>query len=299
MRTEDIVERFIASIGGWKSNETPGAYRSKLRQLVRFIGRKDPRNIRPRDLEAFKLYLLGRLSPWSVKTILTAVKCFFKWCHWRRIIRPNPAANLKIPIPPPPDPKPIPTETFEALLTQATQTGPDWIRARNIAILYWLRDTGGRVSGLINAQISGLNLRRGAIETIEKSRRVILYLNVPARQALRAWLRMRDELHPESDQVFISAKTHAGLTCIGVRAMLNSLAAAAHVSGRHNPHAFRHAWARDFLLAGGELSKCSQLLHHSSIAITDLYYARWYDSELRAAHARYSPGAKLPPIEDK
>jgi site-specific recombinase XerD len=169
------------------------------------------------------------------------------------------------------------------------------MRARNIAILYWLRDTGGRVSGLINARISGVNLRRGAIETVEKSRPVILYINPPARQALRAWLRLRDDLSPETDHVFISIKTREGLTREGVRHMLNSLAHQARVTGRHNPHAFRHAWARDFLLSGGELSRCSQLMHHSSIAITDLYYARWYDGELRAAHAKHSPGAKLPP----
>lgn len=294
MRTEDLVDRFIASVGGWKTNETPAAYRSKLKQLAIFWRRKDIRRIRPADLERFKLALLGRLSPWSVKSILITVRHFFRWCHDHRIIRPNPAENLHIPKPPPPDPKPIPAETFAAILRQAQITGPDWMRARNTAIIYWLRDTGGRVSGLTSARVGGLNLVRGTIETTEKARPVTLYLNPPARKALRIWIRHRIQLNPETDHVFVSNKTRCGLTREGIRHILNSLASLANVTGRHNPHSFRHAWARDFLLSGGELSKCSQLLHHSSIAITDLYYARWYDRELRAAHAKHSPGAKLP-----
>lgn len=299
MRTEDIVERFVASTGGWKTNETPAAYRSKLKQLIRYFGRRDLRRIKPRDLEAFKLDLLARLSPWSVKTILTAVRFFFRWCYDRRIIRPNPADDLRIPQPPPPDPKPILPETFDALIDQAMRHEAEWERARDVAILYWLRDTGGRVSGLINARLTDLNLRRGSVDTVEKSRVVRLYFNKPARQALRHWLRVRPQLLPESDHIFISRKTHEGLKREGIRHILMSLGERAGIHGRHNAHAFRHGWARDFLQAGGELSRCSQLMHHSSIAVTALYYARWYDAELKAAHEKYSPGATLPIPQDE
>ena len=66
--------------------------------------------------------------------------------------------------------------------------------------------------------------------------------------------------------------------------------------GRVNAHAFRHAWARDALQAGEDLSRVSQTLAHSTIRVTSDYYARWADGELKQAHSQFSPGATLPVI---
>jgi site-specific recombinase XerD len=68
------------------------------------------------------------------------------------------------------------------------------------------------------------------------------------------------------------------------------------IQGRANPHAYRHAWARDALNAGADITKVARTLGNS-LRVTAEYYALWSDHEIQAAHAKYSPGASLPLIK--
>ncbi len=71
--------------------------------------------------------------------------------------------------------------------------------------------------------------------------------------------------------------------------MLERTAQRAQLRGRFNPHAFRHAFARDMLDNGADLATVSQLLGHRSIETTARFYARWSDEELHRKHQRFSP----------
>jgi integrase/recombinase XerD len=62
----------------------------------------------------------------------------------------------------------------------------------------------------------------------------------------------------------------------------------AQITGRHNPHAFRHGFARGALQNGADISTVAQLLGHSDVSITVRFYARWSDEELKAKHAAVS-----------
>ena len=73
--------------------------------------------------------------------------------------------------------------------------------------------------------------------------------------------------------------------------MLKRRAKQAGVKGHVNPHSFRHAFARDYILSGGDLATLSQLMGHSSILVTKKYYARFNVKELQEKHARHSPVA--------
>lgn len=293
MNIENLIDPFIEAVGGWKTNETPGAYRSKLRRIANQFGNREIRTITTRDLEAFTRGLLEELSPWTVKSTLTTIRHLFKWATENGYIERDPAAALHIPNPPAPDPKPITPETVSRLLKAASEHGEPWQQARDTAIICWLRDTGGRSCGLLSAMLDGLDLKRGRITTIEKGQQRTLYINDATRRALKSWLRLRGELIPITKHVFISSKTRRGLTRPGLRNVLRVLALWAGVEGRWNAHAFRHAFARDCLQAHADLSQVAQLMGHSSVAITALYYARWADHELKRVHSKVSPGAKL------
>ena len=133
---------------------------------------------------------------------------------------------------------------------------------------------------------------RSSVEVTEKGgKERNLYLNSPAVCTLRDWLKFREDM-ADDDRLFTSRKG-TGLTREGIYRVLARLAGAAGVRGRFNPHAFRHAFARDTLQAGADLSQVSELLGHNSVAVTAEYYARWDDRELQATHRRVSPGAKI------
>jgi integrase/recombinase XerD len=75
--------------------------------------------------------------------------------------------------------------------------------------------------------------------------------------------------------------------------MLRRMGKRAGVSGRVNPHAFRHAFAREFMLNGGDIGTVSQILGHTQIAVTKQFYAVFSTEELRGEHDRFGPVSRL------
>lgn len=300
--TPTLIDAFINCVTAGKRNETPAAYRAKLRYLTTWLG---DQSITQDAINQWRLYMLTRqthrrggqtvktpLSAFTIRSCFATVRHFLRWgCeagHW-------PAIELQQVKPPPVDPKPVTADTIDAVIRAALVTGEPWEQIRNILILYLLRDTGARVSEISRIDISDIDLPAGVITTQGKGGEVIrLWLSPMTVTALKAWLLVRSTLQP-SDYHLLTGARGNGLSRQGITRMLNRLADAAGVQyDRHNPHAWRHAFARDCLTAGADLTQVSQMMHHKSIVITAQYYARWDDAELQAAHARFSPGRNLP-----
>lgn len=311
----NIIDLFIADVCAGKSNETPKAYRSKLMRLAHWMEseRCELCNLSVEDIQKFihsiqsqkekrigSRMVKGGLSPFTIHTVLRTVKHFLGWCHQRGYTSSD-LTHFKIHSPPQPDPKAVDPDNVMALFLAAARMGEHWEQARNIAMLYMLCDTGGRISAILNSDIDNLDLTHGKLFVKEKGDKPLtLYLSPPTLLALLEWLKLRPVLHPQSHHLFIGVHGD-GLTRSGYYSLLNRLIDAAQLRGRGrvNPHSFRHAWARDALTAGEDLTKVSQTLGHSSVRVTADYYARWADHELQAAHTLYSPGARLPIIRPK
>ena len=132
------------------------------------------------------------LSKWTIHTVLITTRQFFRWCAREKLIKVDPALELKLPPEPDVEPKPISAATFAKLVKTATTMGEFWEQARNVALLYCLRDTGGRIGGLLNARLDDLDLKAGLLTVCEKGNRMRdLPLNDPVRAALRQWLKVR------------------------------------------------------------------------------------------------------------
>jgi len=314
MDIHTLIDLFIADVCAGKTNETPGAYRSKLKRFAVYVEARTLKlkSISREHVEEFRDQLNsqsvkrlgsklvnGHLSPFTVHTAMRTLKHFLIWGHIHGYLRD--VGNIRITPPPMPDPKPISADNVQALIRSAARTGEAWEQARNTALLYVLRDTGGRLGAILRMDIDKLELNEGKIFTITKgNRQVTLYINAPAISALDAWLAMRPLLNPIDRKVFITPKG-TGLTRHGFYSMMARLIDAAGLRGmgRVNAHSFRHAWARDALINGEDLTRVSQTLGHTSVRVTGDYYARWTDGELKTAHKKYSPGAKLPMIKRK
>lgn len=310
MKLSQMIEIFVIKGNAHNSVFTREGYRSKLsQQLLVYLDDVDIRDITPVEIESFREHLItrttkkrgsrvikGNLSPYTIKSVLASVKSFFRWLTDNNYIAENPAADLVIPTPPPPDPKAIHRETVIKMLQSAATFGDERLRYRNVALIYTFLDTGGRLSSIARADISHLDLERGRLESIGKGNKLVtLHLLDVTIDALRSWLSIRQSLDPIDHKLFITAQG-LGLTSKGVYSALRTTAARANVTGRWNPHAFRHGWARDALIAGADLSHVSQLMHHSSIVVTADYYARWADDELHDIHRKFSPGTNIPAI---
>lgn len=239
----------------------------------------------------------GQLSTYTIRRIVGDVRTFLNWCVAIGLLDASPAAGLKQPAEPERLPKALSVRDFDKLLAAAADWhgnkynyGPAYV-ARNTAILYFLASTGCRVGGLCSAERHTLQVAddTATVSVTEKGKgggaTRTVYLSTTAALAVLEWLDYRP--HARHDKIFtgIEGKS-AGLALrpAAVRQMLNRLARRAGVSDNFNPHAFRHACAREWLRNGADLATVSQLLGHSDVRTTAKYYARWSDNELAGRH---------------
>lgn len=313
MKLKDLIELFIADVCAGKSNETPGTYRRKLHRLLEYAGNTSAKDLSPETLKRFKMALVtqsehyrgthnivkGHLSVWTVRSVLQTAKHFGHWLFANDYTVVDIAANIKLPKAPPMDPKYVSEHAIAGLIRGAQLTPEPWERARNVAFIYLLRDSGGRVGALLNAQLQDLDLEAGELATVSKGgKRGLLFFNAATKEALQIWVAYRAQLQPRTDQLFVNNhdRRNERLTREGVRWILKRAAKRGGIEGeRINPHAFRHAFARDLLRSRqADLSTVSRLMWHSGVTITADYYARWDGAELKRIHSLASPGASLP-----
>lgn len=229
------------------------------------------------------------LSTETITDYTNSVKRFFSWLSAEYNV-PNPTQNIKKPRQHPRQPKGVAPDTavniFNAI-PHDTVTGK-----RDRALVAFLIDSGCRNAGICTLTLENLKTKELRAEVTEKgsSWRVVYFSQFTA-DLLDEWLEHRPIPSPF---VFYALRNgYNQLTRFTVRDILDRLANNAGVTGRHNAHAFRHAFAREFLQSGGDLSSLSRLMGHTTMETTASYYALFDDAELSNSQKRYSPIRKL------
>lgn len=312
MDLQTLIDLFLLDVCAGKVNETEKSYRAKLRRLTAFFGSgHDPKAITTHDLDLFKLDLQtrktklrgatevkGGLSPFTIRTCLVTVRFLFSWSSSKGYTPVNPMATVRIHNPPPPQPKAITQDTTLKLLKAAASHGSNFERVRNVAFIYLLRDTGGRIGGFPGMRLSDIDLKNGRLMVTEKGGiQRPLFMTGTTIDAIRVWLTWRATANPTDDYLFISRRGQS-MTREGLYRIIERVKQDADLKGeRCNPHSFRHAFARDSLQNGAELSQVSAMMGHTTTAVTTTYYARWSPSELKKSHDKFSPVLDLPEIQ--
>lgn len=310
MLLSELVNLFLLDVCGGKVNQTEKSYRGKLARLLRYLGDRESSDVTRNDIDCFrqamqnqKTHMVGRkevtggLSPFTIRTCLVTVRFLFSWAADHRYIPMNPCDGVRINTPKSIHPKAIEDDTVIRLLKAAAVTGDDWYRARNVALIYLLRDTGGRAGGIVNALYNNLDIKRGVLFVTEKGDRDrALFLSEMTIDALKLWLEYRPTLNKKnSDHLFVGQKRGA-IRYQALQHLLCKLASEAGIKERHNAHAFRHAFARDAVMNGADLSVVAAMMGHTDTRITSMYYARYNIKELKIAHTKYSPVKGMPEI---
>jgi len=288
--TAAVESLLLASQADGCSPRTVAAYKEKLGHLVIYLGADVAvEEITVDDLRAFVVDQMGRLSPFTVASRVGAIKRLFNWLESEGRIEVNPGRRIKRPRPRRRELTAISLDDVKALLE--TAKGNALADVRDRAIILFLFDTGCRAGGLCGLRVDDLHLEAGLALVYEKGGKSRFVMFTPqTAEALRAWLAVR----PEGGQaVFVGLKRKTALTPSGVWQMLTRRAERAGVEGAVNPHAFRHGFARFYLLDGGDLGTLADILGHSSVEVTKAYYGVFTFQELQEKHRRHSPIAKM------
>ena len=213
---------------------------------------------------------------------LSAIKQLYRFAFEEGWRSDNPAIQIKGPGRDNRLPKTLSVGEIDRLLGAAQghgRTRED--RLRNTCLLELLYATGMRVSelvGLPEAAARGdprMLLIRG-----KGGKERMVPLSPPARDALRAWLTVRDaqEAKPgaggsgPSRFLFPSRGKSGHLTRHRFYMLIKELAAAGGVPpAKVTPHTLRHAFATHLLANGADLRAIQTLLGHADVSTTEIY----------------------------
>ncbi len=290
----DEIDQFLLSLITVRSPQTITWYRKRLAPLREI--EKNISSVTLLDLQQLYAGLAARrtlyaghptkpiqpgaLSPATLCGYVRAWRAFFNWCIEAGLICANPARKLKLPRLPDQPPKAISRADMEKIVEAARRSS-----LRDYALVCILADSACRVGGLCALTLDNLDLDHAQAIVLEKGQFRFLLFTPRTVAAIRAYLLDRPHVH--SPALFVGQK-RMPLKTSGVYQLLSRLADSAGVQGRHNPHAFRHGWARAALSAGADLGDVAHLLGHRSIQTTYQFYGRWTTDELHALHAKYT-----------
>lgn len=301
--TEAIDELAIALRADGRSKRTVQSYRQKLRPLVAYLDDPPIEEITTRDIRRYVAALWDTsivyadhpthrarkrsLSPFTIAGRVQHLKRLFNWLEEEGILEENPSARIKTPNPKRKAPKGISTEDFQAIL-QTTEDSDDIIDLRDRAAIMFLYDTGCRAGGLCGLTVGDLDFDELLATLTEKGHRTRLvpFLE-PTAEALQAWLEVRPR--DRGPWVFVGMRGHSAgaLSPNSLGQMITRRAKRAGATGPYNPHSFRHAFARNFLMDGGDLATLADLMGNTIEVVVE-YYAIFKIKELQEKHKRHS-----------
>jgi site-specific recombinase XerD len=306
--SEAIEALCIATRADGRTVRTVDSYREKLSHLVAFLGDVSIEEITLHDLRIYvadmrdrsTIYIdhhshrprRGGLSEFTIAGRVRAFKRLFRWLVLEGILEVNPAERIKTPRPKRREPKSVDWDDVVAVL--ATTEGDTITDVRDRAIIFLLTDSACRVGGLCDLRVQDVDLHnRCALVTEKGGKTRPVFFTGDTAQALAVWLEVRPQDKGAWLFVGFNQRSKGKLTSGAILQMLKRRARRVGVTGTINPHAFRHAFARHYLLSGGDLGTLADLLGHSDVSVTKAFYGIFTREELREKHARHSPISQL------
>lgn len=226
-------------------------------------------------------------------TVKTRFRGLFRFCSWlvdEGEIDVNPMKTIS---PPTLRSKPVPVITDDQLTSLLKVcAGKDFQDRRDEAIIRLLLDCGLRVSELCGLTVDGLDLDNGMGLVKGKGNKIRpVYFSARTVRAVDRYMRMRAQHRwAHLDALFLTQR--GALSTDGARERMNVRAEQAGIDHLH-PHQFRHTFAHDFLMAGGQERDLKRLAGWTSDTMLERYGASAADARARAAAQRLKRGDRV------
>lgn len=234
--------------------------------------------------------LSDRNAPGTVRTRWKGLHRFCGWLVAEGTLDANPMQGLEVPAV---QDKPVPVLDDDQLaaLVKACQ-GKRFNDRRDEAVIRFLLDCGVRNSELCGIAAVAVDLDAQMVIVTGKGRKTRpVYFGPRTARALDRYARMRSgHRWAHADAFFLGER--GPITTDGIREIVRVRAEAAGIPEMF-PHRFRHTWAHDFLLAGGQERDLKRLAGWSSDAMLERYGASAADHRARMATRKLSRGDRV------
>jgi integrase/recombinase XerC len=283
---KEAVEGWLAylTIERQLAANTAEAYERDISQLLAFFAGKlnklpDMNELLALQARDVRSFLAARRSDGvgsrSLSRSLSALRMFYKFLERRGYGKNDAIRAVSLPKLPHSVPKPLTAPKATALVDGADIASPDapeWILARDTAVLALLYGSGLRISEALSLQrkdapIKGRDMLR--VTGKGKKTRVVPVLPI-VREAVERYLALCPLKLGSDDPLFVGARGKQ----LSPRIIQLRIARAREALGlpeTATPHALRHSFATHLLGAGADLRSIQELLGHASLSTTQGY----------------------------
>lgn len=281
-----VKQFLLASRADGLKGKTLVWYRSLLKRYAARYGLKVIHKVTVTDNRTYLVDVME--SGYSADSIYDhhrALRRFWHWCEDEYGV-PTPMKNIRYPKQPrPKDPKAVMLDDVVKMLRACDGTPQG---RRDKAIVAFLMDTGCRAAGLCGLRMSDLDIPTGRAYVTEKGdkHRAVMFTSFTGAILLN-WMVIRDE-----KQEYFFYGRFGKLTPNGLYQVLKKLRSKSGIKGRANPHAFRHGFAREYLMSGGDLASLAQILGNDEGTAARIYSV-FAIHELARLHEERSPMHKI------
>ncbi len=301
----EAVQAFLDHIGIERhlSPKTAEAYGRDIRQFIGYLANQHHRlpdmdqllALQARDVRGFLAARRNEgVGSRSLARTLSALRMFFRFLERRGYGKNDAIRAVALPKLPHSVPKPLTAPKATALIEgtgAVTPDAPDWILARDTAVLALLYGSGLRISEALSvarkdAPVKGRDMLR--VKGKGDKTRVVPVLAL-VRGAVERYLALCPIPLSSDGPLFVGARGNR----LSPRIIQLAIARARGALGlpeTATPHALRHSFATHLLGAGADLRAIQELLGHASLSTTQGYTE--VDREhLLATYARAHPRA--------
>ena len=211
------------------------------------------------------------LTAATVNGRLSAVRSFYRFALKKGLIENDPAHTITGPKKEKPLPKFIREKDMDRLL-QPEMWGDTYkdICARTIILLFY--ETGMRVGELVMLDDEMVDLDNRQLKvTGKRNKQRIIPFGAELEQALRDFVRLRDEQVERTEKGFFVTEKGQRVTYEQVRRMVKNHLGRVTTQQKRTPHVLRHTFATTMLNHEAGLESVKQLLGHESLATTEIY----------------------------
>lgn len=274
---EDCVEQFVAHAGVGSLEELAPAHLTDF-----FLARRKSPGRHPGQ----------GLSPHTLNNLRGGLRTFFRWLLYkgyvdREVVAAIPAIKV-------PRPEILPFEEWELVEFFKEARRHDHPNPRRKEALYkLLLDTGIRRGEACSARLDKIRWKERELYVDGKSGARWVPFSAKMEKVLRRYLEHeRKPLHRHEQALFLNAFGRPLEPPEVTQECLRIVKRACIEREHTGPHTFRHTFAVQYLLAGGDLRSLQKILGHAKITTTEVYL-NLLPSQVREQQQAYSPLERL------